>query len=79
MRSPFETQKIAQIQKTHQPSEVRLLSKGQNVNWRGLRCTVRAVHLVWLTATHLSWTASYYVMYDLSSTFNVSLAECHFG
>ena len=63
----------------NQRDHVRLFQAGKRVTWRGLRCTVRGVNLVWLAANRLSWTASYYVMQDHSSTFHVSLGECHFG
>ena len=73
------TEKVVELRNKGQRAAVKLLGEGEKVSWRGLRCTVQGVHLVWLTATSLSWTASYYVMQNLSSTFNVSLRECHFG
>jgi hypothetical protein len=77
MESPAET--IIQLRDKHRRIDIRILQTGKRVTWRGIRCTVKGVHLVWLAAHSLSWTTSYYVMQDSSSTFNVSLIECHLG
>ena len=77
MESPIGT--VIQLRDGNRPIDIRIIEKGKRVTWCGLRCTVKGVHLVWHAAHTLSWTASYYVMQDNSSTFNVSLMECHLG
>jgi hypothetical protein len=79
MKSPLGTGGVVHVRNSNNLIRLQLLGTGEKVSWRGLRCTVQDVHLVWLAANLLSCTSSYYLMENLSSTFNVSFRELHFG
>jgi hypothetical protein len=63
----------------HPVADVQLFESGKIISWRGLRCRVEKVHKVRMSENEISWTASYYVMREGSTTFNVSFDECHSG